>query len=81
MSDLLHFVLSGRSITQKKGNGRKCNTSCSFDLEIFIDYVKGVEILLAKIDSLCVSCPLYWHCVFWIGAVLVLCHGKRTTKK
>lgn len=70
------YCCSGRSISQKQGNGRQHYTSCCVDLEILIDYVEGVEILLAQVDPIYASRALHWHCIFWIGAYLIICSGK-----
>ena len=56
--------------------GWQCNTSCSSDLEIIINYVKGMEILLAPSNSLYASCALYWYSIFRLKAFSVFGCGK-----
>ncbi|CAL5352755.1 unnamed protein product [Camellia sinensis] len=74
---ILKLTEKGRSISQKQGEGKQCYANCSFDLEILIDYVKGVEILLASADSLYASYTKYWYSIFWTRAFLIICCETR----
>lgn len=66
----------GRSSSQEQGNGRQCYTDSSFNLEIIINHVKGMEILLASSHSFYASCALYWYSFFGLGAFFVFSCGK-----
>lgn len=78
----IYFLLAceiasvGRSSSQEQGNGRQCYTDSSFNLEIIIDHVKGMEILLASSHSFYASCALYWYSFFGLGAFFVFSCGK-----
>lgn len=67
---------TGRSTSQKQGKGKQCYKGSSFDLEILINHVKGLEILLASSHSLYASYALYWYSFFRLRAFFIFCCGE-----
>ncbi|OMO58356.1 ABC transporter-like protein [Corchorus olitorius] len=64
--------IKGRLTSEKQGKGWQCYTNCSIDLEIIINYVKGMEILLDSSSSLYAAYTVYWNSIFRLGPFAVL---------
>lgn len=69
-------MLAGRSTSEKQRQGELRHQNRNIDLEIFVNYVKGVEILLASFNCLHVSGTKYWYSILRFGALVIFGWGK-----
>lgn len=74
---ILHALTStGRATSQKQGKGQQCYANCSFNMEVIINHVKGVEILLASACFMYAFYALCWYSILRLRAFSVICCGE-----